>query len=119
MQSVCAPRRSSSWRNRRSIERVLVAPGVEDVAGVADGGLKELAGPQHGLHGGLHTGYPVEGVEDAEDVYAGLGALLDEGVDEVVRVAGVATRLLPRRSIWKGMFGIFSRSMTRRSQGDS
>src|SRR5699024_9845751 len=62
----------------------------------------ELAGPQHGLHGGLHAGYPVEGVEDAEDVYAGLGALLYEGVDEVVRVAGVADEVAPAHEHLEG-----------------
>ena len=72
------------------LERVAVALGVEDIAGVADGGLEYLARPEHGLHGRLHAGYPVKRVKDAEHVDAVLRALLDEGVDEVVGIAGVA-----------------------------
>ena len=72
------------------LERVFVALGVEDVARVADRGFEQLAGLEHGLHGRLHARYPVERVKDAEDVDARLGALLDEGVHEVIRIARIA-----------------------------
>ena len=36
------------------------------------------------------VGQPVEGVEDAEQVDAGLGRFLDEGLDDVVGIVGVA-----------------------------
>ena len=72
------------------LERVAVPGGVEYVARVADRGLQQLARLEDGLHGRLHARYPVERVEHAENVYARLGALVNEGADQVVRVAGVA-----------------------------
>ena len=71
-------------------EGVFVALGVEDVAGVADGGFADAAGAADGLHGDLHVGEPVEGVEDAEDVHAFLGGDFDEAADDVIGVGGVA-----------------------------
>ena len=69
---------------------VFVAARVEDVAGVADGGLAQPAGVADGLDGQVEVGQVVQGVEDAEDVDAGGGGLLDEGADDVVGVVGVA-----------------------------
>ena len=43
-----------------------------------------------GFDGQLQVGQPVEGVEDAEQVDAGLGRFLDERLDDVVRIVGVA-----------------------------
>ena len=71
-------------------EGVLVALGIEDVAGVAHGRLADGAGLAHGVHGHPHPLGPVERVEDAEDVDAALGRLLDELLDDVVGVVGVA-----------------------------
>ena len=72
------------------LQRVLVALGIEDVAGVADGGFADRVRLAHGLHGGLHVGQPVERIEDAEDVDALRGGFIDELRDDVVRVGGVA-----------------------------
>ena len=60
------------------VERILVALGVEDVAGVADGGFADGVGLAHGLHGRLHVGQPVQRIEDAEDVDALGGGFVDE-----------------------------------------
>ena len=87
------------------LERILVALRVEDVAGVADGGLEYLPGLQHGVHGRLHARYPVERVEDAEDVYAVFGALVDEGAHEVVRVARVADEVRAAQEHLEGDVG--------------
>ena len=50
---------------------VLRAARIEDVAGVADGALAELAGVAHRVHRDAHVLDPVEAVEDAEEVDAG------------------------------------------------
>ena len=75
-------------------QRILVALRVEDVAGVADRGLAErLAVLADGLHRDPHVGQVVEGIEDAEDVHAGVGRMLDEAGDDVVRVVRVTHRV--------------------------
>ena len=71
-------------------ERILGAVGVEDVAGVADRTLGELAGLAHGVDRDPHVLDPVQAVEDAEQVHAGIGRLLDEVADDIVGVVGVA-----------------------------
>ena len=71
-------------------QRVLGPVGVEDVAGVADGTLGELARLAHGVDRDPHVLDPVQAVEDAEQVHAGVGRLLDEVADDVVGVVGVA-----------------------------
>jgi hypothetical protein len=72
------------------LERVLGALGVEDVTGVAHGSLADGAVLAHRLHGDRHPLGPVQRVEDAEDVDAALGRLLDKLLDDVVRIIGVA-----------------------------
>ena len=72
---------------------VLVLCLVQNVAGVAHGGLQQLVLAEHLLHGHLHTRHPVQGVEDAEHVDAPLGGFLHEGADEVVGVVGVAHQI--------------------------
>ena len=68
-------------------ERIFRAVGVGDVAGVADGGFADgLAMFAGGFHSDLHVGKVVEGVEDTEDVHAGVGGVLDESGDDVVGV---------------------------------
>ena len=47
-------------------------------------------GLAHGLHGRLHVGQPVERIEDAEDVDALGGGLVDELRHHVVGISGVA-----------------------------
>ena len=59
-------------------EVVLGAVGIEDVAGVADGAFAELARLAHRVHRDAHVLDPVEAVEDAEEVDAGLRRLADE-----------------------------------------
>ena len=64
---------------------------VEQVACVADGDLGQgSAGIQHRVDGWTHLRHVVEGVEDAEDVHAGVGRLAHEGVGDLGRVRGVA-----------------------------
>ena len=71
-------------------ERVLILCGVENVARVAHGTLKQLALTQYLVHCDLHVRQPVEGVEHTENVDALLCRLCDEGTDKVVGVACVA-----------------------------
>ena len=75
------------------LQRVLVAPRIEDVAGVADGGLAQAAGAAHGLHRDLHVGQPVEGIEDAENVDALRRGLLDKCRHHVVGIRRIAHRV--------------------------
>ena len=72
------------------VQRILVPPGVEDVARIADRGLAQLALIQHLVHRDLHAGQPVERVEHAEHVDTGPGGLLDERAHQIVRVVGIA-----------------------------
>ena len=70
---------------------VLVALGVEDVAGVADGRLAHRAPVvEHRLHGRVQVLGVVEAVEDAEDVHAVLDRTAHEALDHVVGIVGVA-----------------------------
>ena len=68
----------------------MVARGVGDVAGVADGRLHDPPGLLRRLDRHLHVVDVVERVEDAEHVHPGLGRLFDEGHHHVVGVVGVA-----------------------------
>ena len=72
------------------VEVVFRAGGIEDVAGVADGGLADgfpvLA---DGLHGDLHVRQVVQRVEDAENVHPAVGGVLDETGDDVVGIVRV------------------------------
>jgi hypothetical protein len=64
---------------------------VEDVAGVADGWLAQrLRLLAHRLDGHGDVRQPIERVEDAENINARGGGLLDEGPHDVVGVVGVA-----------------------------
>ena len=73
------------------VEVVLRAGGIEDIAGVADGGLADgFAVLADGLHGDLHVREVVERIEDAEDVHPAIGGVFDETGDDVVRVVRVA-----------------------------
>ena len=71
-------------------EVVLGAFGIENIAGVADGGFADAAGVDDGLHGDFHVRRPVERIEDAEDIDAGLCGFFDEELDDVVGIVGVA-----------------------------
>ena len=72
------------------VEVVLRARGVQQVAGVADGGFADRVRLEHGLHRDDHVVDAVEGVEDAEDVDALARGLQHELPHDVVRIAGVA-----------------------------
>lgn len=73
------------------VEGVEPLGGVGQVGGVAERDLGDgAAGLPYGLDGGPHLLDVVEGVEDAEDVDAGGGGLLHEGVGHLGRVRGVA-----------------------------
>ena len=72
------------------VEVVLRARGVQQVAGVADGGFADRVRLEHGLHRDDHVLDAVEGVEDAEDVDALARGLQHELPHDVVGVARVA-----------------------------
>ena len=71
-------------------EAVFGAVRIEDVAGVADRALAELARVAHRVHRDAHVLDPVEAVEDAKEIDAALGRLGDEVADGVVGIVGVA-----------------------------
>ena len=72
------------------VQRIFIPLGVQDVAGIADGGLANFILVQHLVHGDFHAGEPVQGVEHPEHIHAGAGGLLDELPNDVVGVVGVA-----------------------------
>ncbi len=73
------------------VERVELLGRVGQVAGVAERDLGDRrAGLAYGLDRRAHLVDVVERVEDAEDVDAGLGGLLDERVGDLGRVGRVA-----------------------------
>ena len=72
------------------LQIVFGARGVEDVAGVADGGFADGADFQQGVDRQAHVVDGIEGIEDAEDVDAlGVG-LAQEFADEIRRIGAVA-----------------------------
>ena len=90
------------------IQGIFVPLGVQDVAGVADGGLADLILIQHLVHGDFHAGQPVQGVEHPEHVNAGAGGLLDELPDDVVGVVGVAHGVgAPEEHLQQQVGGLF------------
>ena len=72
------------------LEGVFIVLGIEDIAGVADGRLKDLILLQDFVHGDGHALDPVEGVKHTEDINAALGGGFDEFADQVVGIVGVA-----------------------------
>ena len=69
---------------------VFGAVGVLDVTGVANRAFAHLIGGDHRIHRDAHVFDPVEAVEYAEDINAGLSRLFHKALDDVVRVIGVA-----------------------------
>ena len=63
---------------------------IENVAGIADRRLADLAGLQHRIDGNAHVLDPVERIEDAEDIDPGPGRLIDELDHHIVGIVGVA-----------------------------
>ena len=57
------------------LQVVLGAVGIEDVAGVADRAFAELVRLEHRVHRDAHVLDPVQAIEHAEDVDAGVGRL--------------------------------------------
>ena len=72
---------------------VLILGGVQNVAGIAHGGLQQLILVQHLVHGHLHAGDPVQRVEHTEHVDAPLRRLLDEAADQIVGIVGIAHQI--------------------------
>ncbi len=80
------------------VEGVELLPGVEEVAGVAEGDLGDRrAGVEHGLDRRAHLLDVVEGVEDPEDVKARACGLVDEGVGDLRRVGRVTDGVAPTK----------------------
>ena len=75
------------------VEGVLGPSGIEDIAGVADGGLANGVGFPHRRHGDFHVFHRVQGIENTKDVNALPGRFLDEFGHHVVRVTGVSHRI--------------------------
>jgi hypothetical protein len=63
---------------------------VEHVAGVAEHALAEFSGFLDRIHGNAHVLNPVQAVKDAEEIHAVFGRLVDEELDHIVRIVGVA-----------------------------
>jgi hypothetical protein len=72
------------------IERVFRPRRVEDVAGIADRALGQLARLAHRVDGDPHILDPVEAIEDAEQIDPARRRLGDEEFDDVVRIVLVA-----------------------------
>lgn len=79
--------------------------GVDRGDGVADGALRVLANLLHGSHGVFKVARIVHGVEDAENVHAGLSRLVDEAIDHFVLVAAVAEQVLATQQHLQALFG--------------
>ena len=75
------------------VQVVLWPRGVGKVGGVADGALRDSVRLQHSLNSEEQVVDVVQRVEDPEDVHAGGVRLLDELLDEVVRVGRVPDRV--------------------------
>ena len=73
--------------------------------GVADGQLQVRAGVLDCGGGPFEVHGVVQGIEDAEDVYARLRGTMHEGVDHVVRVRSVADQRLPAEEHLQGRVG--------------
>ena len=74
-------------------QSVLILAGIQNVAGVAHGGLQQLILVQHLVHGHLHAGDPVQRVEHTEHVDAPLRRLLDKAADQIVGIVGIAHQI--------------------------
>lgn len=72
------------------VEVVLGPRRVVDVARITDHGFEHFAALEHGVHGDPHVVDPVETVEGAKHVNTGTRRLVDEGVDHVIGIVGVA-----------------------------
>ena len=72
------------------LQRVFVLRGIENIAGIAHGGLEQLVLLEHLVHGDLHAGDPVQRVEYAEHVDTALSSLLHEGAHKVIGIVGIA-----------------------------
>ena len=66
---------------------------VAEISRVADRGLAQSTRISNGLDGYPHVVDPIQAVEHAEDVDAGLRRLRDEVAHDIVRVVGVADRV--------------------------
>ena len=75
------------------LERILVAPFVENVAGVANRRFADGVGALYRLHGHAQIGRVVQRIEDAENIHARLGGVLHESGDDVVGIVGVPDRI--------------------------
>ena len=73
--------------------------------GVADRQLEVRAGVLDGGGGPFEVHTVVEGVEDSEYVYAGLGRPADEGIDHVVRVRTIPDQCLAAKEHLQGRIG--------------
>ena len=74
-------------------ERILRASRIEDITRVAECAFANALGFAHRLHRGFHVRQVVQRIENAEDVHATLGGVLDEAGDDIGRVVRIADRI--------------------------
>jgi len=75
------------------LKRVFVTFRVCDIAGIADSRFADFPRFAHCIHRHLHTGCPVERVENAEDIDAGVSSLFDKFLHDIVGIIGIAHRV--------------------------
>ncbi len=71
------------------LEVKLGALRIENVARVANRRFAYATGFDYAIHGHAHVVYPVERIEDAENIHAGCGCLANEKLHHVIRIIGV------------------------------
>ena len=76
-------------------QRIFIALGICDIAGIANGGLGDFVLIEHFFQRNLHAGQPVERIENAEHINAVLGAFFDERAHNIVRIVFIAHGIGP------------------------
>ena len=74
-------------------ERILRASRIEDIARVAECAFANALGFAHRFHRGFHVRQVVQRIENAEDIHAAIGGVLDEAGDDIRRVVRIADRI--------------------------
>ncbi len=83
-------RRLQLFGEANVVGEIVTARRVGEIAGVADGGLAELALLEHRVHRQAHVLDPVEAIEDTKEVDTRFGRLLDEVANHIIGVVLVA-----------------------------
>ena len=78
---------------------------VQNVAGIAHGGLQQLSLIQHLIHGHFHSWNPVQRVEHAEYINSPLCRFFHKCPHQIVRVVGVAHQIRAAQQHLEGNVG--------------